>query len=186
MAFGKQAGLIPPRGTKQTHKFERELCKQCILGVQYGMAECSLAERIGQPVIVARDLLRLHRETYAVFWRWSDAALATAMTTNKLHTSFGWHIHIGEDPNPRSLRNFCMQGNGAEMMRLAACLATERGIEVVAPVHDALMICAPLDRLDHDIERMRQAMAEASRAVLGGYEIRTDEFSREIPGSVHG
>ena len=82
---------------------------------------------------------------------WSDAALDMAMTTNTLHTSFGWHIHIGEDSNPRALRNFPMQGNGAEMMRIAACLATERGIEVCAPVHDAFLICAPLDRLEEDI-----------------------------------
>ena len=67
-----------------------------------------------------------------------------------------------------------MQANGAEMLRLACCLATESGIEVVAPVHDALMICAPLDRLAEDIERTRSCMAEASRIVLDGVELRTD------------
>jgi DNA polymerase family A len=151
LAFGKQAGLIPPDGTKQTHAGARELCKACILGTQYGMQAGSLAARINQPEIVARDLLRMHRETYPAFWRWSDAALDCAMSTNQLHTAFGWHTHVGENPNPRSLRNFLVQGNGAEMMRIAACLATERGIEVCAPVHDAFLICAPLDRLDADI-----------------------------------
>ena len=67
-----------------------------------------------------------------------------------------------------------MQANGAEMLRIACCLATERGIEVCAPIHDAVLICAPLDRLDEDIARMRAAMAEASRAVLGGFELGTD------------
>jgi DNA polymerase-1 len=67
-----------------------------------------------------------------------------------------------------------MQANGAEMMRLAACLTTERGIEVGAPVHDAFLICASFDRLDADIAAMRVAMAEASRVVLGGFELRTD------------
>ncbi len=181
LAFGIQAGLIPPDGTKKTHKSERELCKACILGTQYGMAEHSLAARIGQPTIVARDLLRLHRETYATFWRWSDAAVDIAMTTNRLQTTYGWTIHIGEDVNPRFLRNFSMQGNGAEMMRIAACLATERGIEVVAPVHDAFMICAPLDRLDHDIGRMKQTMTEASSIVLGGPTIRTDVVVTKYP-----
>jgi hypothetical protein len=174
LAFGKQVGLIPPDGTKRSHKFQRELCKQCILAVQYGMGEWSLAARIGQPPIVARDLLRAHREAYSVFWRWSDAVLDTAMSTNVLHTTYGWHTHVKEGPNPRSLRNFLMQGNGAEMMRIAACLATERGIEVCAPVHDAFLICAPLDRLKADVARMRQAMADASRAVLNGFEIGTD------------
>jgi hypothetical protein len=174
LAFGKQVGLIPPDGTKRSHKFQRELCKQCILAVQYGMGEWSLAARIGQPVIVARDLLRAHREAYAGFWRWSDAVLDTAMSTNALHTTFGWHIHVEKDPNPRSLRNFLMQANGAEMMRIAACLATECGVEVCAPVHDAFLICGPLDQLDADITLMRQAMAEAARAVLDGFEIGTD------------
>ena len=42
--------------------------------------------------------------------------------------------------------NFPMQANGAEMLRLACCLATERGIAVCAPVHDALLIEAPAGR----------------------------------------
>ena len=67
-----------------------------------------------------------------------------------------------------------MQANGAEMLRLACCLATERGVEVCAPVHDAILICAPIDRIEHDVAEMRAAMAEASRAVLDGFEIRTD------------
>jgi DNA polymerase I len=174
LAFGKQAGAIPPDGTKKTHKSVRELFKQCVLGVQYGMEADGLAKKIGQPIIVARDLLRAHHDTYRTFWKWSDAALDTAMLTGSLHTVFGWHVHVGETSNPRSLRNFPMQANGAELMRLAACLATERGIEVCAPVHDAFLICAPFDRLDADIAAMRAAMAEASRIVLGGFELRTD------------
>ena len=108
------------------------------------------------------------------------------MLTGSLHTVFGWHVHVGENPNPRSLRNFPMQANGAEMLRLACCLATERGIEVCAPVHDAVLICAPLDRLDDDIAGMRAAMAEASRIVLDGFELRTDVARRPYPGSLHG
>ena len=73
----------------------------------------------------------------STFWSWSDAAVDSAILTGSLHTVFGWHLHVGEKSNPRSLRNFPMQANGAEMLRLACCLATERGIEVCAPVHDA-------------------------------------------------
>jgi DNA polymerase-1 len=174
LAFAKQAGAVPQDATKKTHGPQRELFKQCVLAVQYGMEAEGLAIRIGRPVIVARDLLRAHRDTFRVFWRWSDAVVDTAMLHGSLHTVFGWRVHVGESSNPRSLRNFPMQANGAEMMRLAACLATERGIEVCAPVHDAFLICAPLDRLDADIAAMRAAMAEASRIVLGGFELGTD------------
>jgi DNA polymerase-1 len=141
-----------------------------------------VAARIGQPTIVARELLRTHRETYRKFWAWSDAAVDTAMLTGSLHTVFGWHVHVGENSNPRSLRNFPMQANGAEMLRLACCLATERGIEVCAPVHDAVLICAPLDRLETDVAAMRAAMAEASRIVLAGFELGTDAHPTQYPG----
>jgi DNA polymerase family A len=174
LTFGKQAGAIPADATKATHKAQRELFKQCVLAVQYGMEADSLALRIGQPPIVARDLLAAHRETYQRFWRWSDAAVDQAMLTGSLHTVYGWHVHIGEQSNPRSLRNFPMQANGAELLRLACCLATERGIEVCAPVHDAVLICAPADRLERAIAAMRTAMEEASRAVLDGFELGTD------------
>lgn len=181
LAFAKQAGAVPHDATKQTHGPIRELFKTCALGVLYGMKAESLAARIGQPTIVARDLLRAHPETYRPFWRWSDAVVDHAMVHGSLHTVFGWHVHVGENTNPRSLRNFPMQANGAEMMRLAACLATERGIEVCAPVHDAFLICAPLDRLDADVASMRAAMAEASRIVLGGFELRTDVHIVKYP-----
>ncbi len=174
LAFAKQAGAVPEDATKSTHGPTRELFKQCVLAVQYGMEADSLTARIGQPPVVARDLLRAHRETYRKFWKWSDAAVDHAMLTGSLHTVFGWHVHVDANPNPRSLRNFPMQANGAEMLRLACCLATERGIEVCAPVHDAVLICAPLDQLENDIAAMRGAMVEASRIVLAGFELRTD------------
>jgi DNA polymerase-1 len=174
MCFARQAGAVPDDATQNTHGPARELFKQCALGVQYGMEAEGLAVRIGRSTIVARDLLRAHRETYRQFWNWSDAAVNHAMLAGSLHTVFGWHIHVGENVNPRSLRNYPMQGNGAEMMRIAACLAIEAGIEVCAPVHDAFLICAPVDRLEIDIERMRDCMARASRAVLAGFELRTE------------
>jgi DNA polymerase-1 len=174
LTFGKQAGAVPLDATKVTHGAQRELFKQCVLAVQYGMEAKGLALRIDRPLIVARDLLRAHHETYRRFWRWSDAVVDTAMLHGSLHTAFGWDVHVGQISNPRSLRNFPMQANGAEMMRLAACLATEQGLSVCAPIHDAFLITAPLERLEHDIAKMRGAMAEASRVVLDGFELGID------------
>jgi len=165
---------VPHDATKATHGAQRELFKQCMLAVQYGMEWRSLALRTAQPGIVARDLLRAHRQTYRRFWEWSDAAVDQAMLVGVIHTVFGWPIRIGERSNPRSLRNFPMQANAAEMLRVACCLATERGVEVCAPVHDAVLICAPLEQIEDDIAAMRAAMAEASRFVLAGFELNTD------------
>jgi hypothetical protein len=174
LTFGKQAGRIPLDGTKRTHGAERDLFKTCVLGVQYGMADEALARRIGKPPVYARELLRLHKLAYPQFWGWSDAAEAHAMILGWLSTVFGWIVRVGPDANPRSIRNFPCQANGAELLRLACCLATERGVSVVAPVHDALLIEASADAIDEAVARTQEAMAEASEVVLAGFRLRSD------------
>jgi DNA polymerase I len=67
------------------------------------------------------------------------------------------------------------------VLRLACCLGIERRIEVCAPVHDAVLICAPLDRLDDEVARMQEVMAEAARIVLNGFELGTDAHVVRYP-----
>jgi len=180
LAFGKQAGAIPPEGTKKTHADQRALFKACVLAVQYGMGAEALADRIGQPVDMAKRLLRLHRETYPAFWKWSEAAVDRAMLLGRLQTVFGWPIHVGPSADPmkganaRSLANFPCQAHGAEMLRLACCMLVEAGIGVCAPVHDAVVVEGPADTIDEVVAQARGIMAEASKIVLGGFEIGTD------------
>ncbi len=138
------------------------------------MREESLGRRIQQPTAYAKELLRLHRRTYATFWEWSDATLNYAHMHGKLWTVLGWELHVGSGANSRSLANFPMQANGAEMLRLACCLTTEAGVEVVAPVHDALLIHAPLEELEARAEQTQALMRQASRIVLSGFELRSD------------
>jgi hypothetical protein len=174
LEFAKQAGGVPQDATKESHGPQRELYKQCVLAVQYGMEAPSLAERIGQPRLVAVALLEAHQQTYRKFWRWSDRVVHHATLEGRLWTALGWQYFTAADPNPRSWRNFPMQANGAEMLRLAICMMTEAGVEVCAPVHDAVLIGAPLDELDAHIAIAQRCMADASKVVLSGFEIRTD------------
>lgn len=119
-------------------------------------------------------LLRMHRETFPAFWRWSQGVQDAAVLGGELRTVFGWTVRVGPDTRPNSLRNFPMQANGAEMMRLAACLATERGVGVCCPVHDAFLVEADADAIDAETSRMQGAMREASELVLPGFPLRTD------------
>lgn len=174
LTFAKQAGATSQDATKESHPVERDQFKACSLAVQYGMGEASLASRIGQSVAQARELLRLHKQIYRRFWEWSDAAVDHAMLHGKLWTSFGWTIHTSLPANHRFFRNFPMQANGAEMLRIACCLALERGVRVCAPVHDAILIEAPLDELNDAIATAQQAMSDASAAVLSGFRLGSE------------
>jgi DNA polymerase I-like protein with 3'-5' exonuclease and polymerase domains len=174
LAFAKRAGAVPLDATKETHKQKREQFKQCVLAVQYGMGAEALAQRINQPFIYARELLLQHRSTYQTFWDWSDSAVDCAMLGGQLWTTFGWRVTTSTEPNPRFLRNFPMQANGAEMLRIACCLATEAGIMVCAPIHDAILIEAPMPVLEESIKETQDIMAAASEIVLDGFRLRSD------------
>lgn len=174
LTFAKQAGAVPQDATKATHKAERERFKVCSLAVQYGMGAESLARKLGESPWRGRDLIALHRRTYPTYWEWSDAVEMTAFLKGQLHSTFGWTVRTGTDANPRSMRNFPIQANGAEMLRIACIAATEAGITVCAPVHDALLIEADTDAIETVVAQTEAIMRKASSIVLAGFEIRTE------------
>jgi DNA polymerase I len=174
LKFGQQAGGIPPSGTKVTHGPAREQFKAVSLAVQYGMGADSLAQRLGQPVSRARELLQLHRQTYRTFWAWSDHDVDVAGLRGWTQTVLGWRCHLGREMNLRAVRNFPMQAHGAEILRLACCRATASGIRLLAPVHDALLVEAPLDQLDPVAKEMQTIMTKAGEQILGGFSLRIE------------
>jgi len=182
IAFAIEAGLAPPGATKATHKEIRNRCKALVLGTLYGMQEHSLAGNLNVPTAEARELLRAHRRTYERFWQWSQAVVDTAKLGGYLDTVFGWRLHVTSGTKPTSLLNHPMQSNGAEILRLACCYLVEAGIAVCAPVHDAVMIEAPLDQIDEVVVEAQRLMRRAARIVLGGIEIGTDAEIVRHPG----
>jgi DNA polymerase I len=175
LAFGKKAGLIPADATADSHPNERHLFKACCLGLNYAMGPETLAINTGKGVPQARALIQAHREAYRDFWRWSNAAVDSAMSTGQMSSALGWRLRAGPRVRAGTFRNYPMQANGAEMMRLASCLAIEAGIEVCCPVHDAFLITASIAEIEEKAEAMCSTMRAASREVLSGFEIGADK-----------
>ena len=168
LAFAIAAGLAPPDATKQTHKAIRNRCKAVVLGTNYGMSAYGVAQAAKIHELEAKALLQKHRETYRKFWAWAENNKDRGLLGLKLETCFGWPIQVtAGDAKPNTFLNWPMQAHGAEMMRIASILAVERGIKLCAPIHDALLIEAPLDQIDAEVVRLKECMSEASEAVLG-------------------
>jgi DNA polymerase-1 len=169
MAFSIQAGLAPPGATKATHRAVRDRCKTIVLGLQYGMTPEGMCQRSDLLLPEAQDLVRRHKETYRTFWIWAEQNAAAGLFGLPLQTCFGWKIRTGygTDPKERTFLNWPMQANAAEMLRLACCLATEAGLRICAPIHDALLLEATTDRIHEDVERLKGFMQTASELVLG-------------------
>jgi DNA polymerase-1 len=174
LTMAKAVGLAPPDANKKSHETIREVFKQVVLGISYGMGAKTMAIKTGLREAETSEIIRWHKTTYKKFWRFIDNTIATASFTGKLSTIYGWPIHLGREIKPRSLMNFPMQANGSEMMRVAAIAATESGIEVCCPIHDAFLIAAPIEHIDEHTAAMREIMEKASRAITGGLTVRTD------------
>jgi hypothetical protein len=176
LSFAKMAGAAPKSATKETHTAIRDQYKTVSLGVLYGLSGEGIARKLGVPLYVGKHLLMKHQEVFRRFWTWSTEVQDCALLSQKVSTVFGWNYFLseGSEINTRSLRNFPMQGNGAEILRLACCMGIEAGIKICCPVHDAVLIEAPTHEIDKKTEEMRSIMAEASRIVLGNLSLKTD------------
>jgi DNA polymerase family A len=177
LAFAKQAGIIPSNATKLSHPIERDRCKVAILGILYGMGAAALAGYVGCSVEMAKELLRHFWRVYHVFGRWCESVCLEASASNSQQTVFGWKRQFlnGERLRPTSVRNFYMQANASEMLRLSCCYAVQAGVELCAPLHDATLVQSSIENLESSIRTMKACMERASRDVLRGFTLRTED-----------
>ena len=77
--------------------------------------------------------------------------------------------------NPRTVRNFPIQSAGSEILHVLVVLAERRGLKIIAPVHDAVMVEADVADADDASVALDRAMRDASAVLLKGYELPTDQ-----------
>ena len=93
------------------------------------------------------------------------------MLRREMRSVFGWTLRISTSPNKRTLYNFPMQANGAEMLRLAAWRMCEAGIVPCMLIHDGILLEA---RDAEQVEHAKGIMRGAGRVVCDGLEIGVD------------
>jgi DNA polymerase-1 len=180
LAYGIRAGLIPEDATDK-HPL-RKACKEVCLGMDYGMTAYGIKAKTGKTLMWSRDAHRRHRYVYHVFHEFIGDVVTTAKFTHRIATTFNWPMAVTDTTARRALMNYLAQGGAGDMLRIATIAATEAGLHVCCPIHDAVWIMAPLRELDTAIERMREFMRRASMAVTGGYAARTKvEYTVRYP-----
>jgi DNA polymerase-1 len=160
-----------PKSWKANYPEMRQRMKALQLGINYGMGVPSLAKGLDRHPFVASTIIERHRETYPRFWEWRDDLAQAAMLKRKMETVFGWPLYLSSSPNKKALYNFPMQGNGAEMLRLAAWRMCEADTVPNMLIHDGVLIEA---RNEDEITQTIDIMKAAGRDVCGGFEIGVD------------
>jgi len=179
-------GLAPEGSTKNTHATIREVGKVWQLAAWYGTTAKSLVNRLPRGLVeklpdalaLAEEFLEKDRRVFQRFWQWTEARVEIFFhETHREETLFGWRHHLNAKLPEWKLRNqslnFPMQATCAEILRWACVYATEAGIEVLAPVHDALLVGAAEEQIEDVVAHTQACMDRASVLVLG-LPMRTD------------
>ena len=178
--FAKRVAAIPKDGTKQTHGEARDKYKTFVLASQYGISSKTVSARLGNSELEAHEMINQHREVFTQYWQWSDDWVQHSLQSGMMRSAMGWTCAVGiTETKERSIRNWPIQTDCADMLRIACIMAARHGIRILAPVHDAVLIEAPIERIEADVKVMQEIMRRASRIVLnstatGDHELRTD------------
>ena len=135
----------------------RTAFKTVVLGIQYGLGALTLSCRLGISVYEAAEMLARLRARYRVFEEFAACVGDYAGLNLEVSTCFGWTMKCSSGMRARTIRNFPIQATAAEILHVACVLAERRGIEIIAPVHDALMAECDL----RDVEDVAAALDHA-------------------------
>ena len=170
LAIAKIAGAVPENATKESHPAERADYKIVSLAVLMGMGVGNIGRQTGTGYFGGRELLQKHKASFPKFWDWSNAVAATGAAASDIETAFGLVYNPG-DPGqfkPRTARNFLLQATGSDMLRVAVLLLEQAGINVIATMHDAVLVMCETNRVDEVEREVASLMEEASRITLWG------------------
>jgi DNA polymerase-1 len=174
LGIAEKLGFVREDMNASELKAVRTLFKTVVLGIQYGLGARALAMRTGVSLFEAGEILARLRARFRLFEAYAQSAVDHAGLRLEISTPFGWYMRCPSGINPRTVRNFPIQSTAAEILHVACILAERRGIEVIAPVHDAIMAEAALEEIEDASVALDRVMRDAAAIVLRGYELPTD------------
>jgi DNA polymerase I len=171
LATAKTLGMIPPGGEAEAYPTERKTAKEINFAILYGSSPEGLAAKIPIPGFTpasGASLIQSHRRAYRTLHAWIMDRVRSAYWHREISTRLGWRmLASSENVKPNTLRNWLIQATAGEITREAVCRMVEADIQVCCPVHDAVLIIAPQNRIEQDITIAMKIMGDASEAIIG-------------------
>ena len=177
MQTAKWLGMVPEYATKETHPKERDDVKVLFFALNYGAGPRYVSQNMKVSLLKANYILLRFKQLYKVCVSWINGVLKSVAMTNRITTRLGWqrhsngHFKIDKHGQTKGIRNtllnFPMQGNGSDILRQAMIKLHEANFEIVALVHDAVLVQVPLGDHESRIKEAIKIMVEASEFVVG-------------------
>jgi DNA polymerase-1 len=174
LGIAEQIGLLRDGMGVEERDAVRDLAKIVVLSIQYGAGGNSLASRTGMTRSEAHEILARLRARFHRFQDYTYSVGDHAGLNLEISTCFDWRLKCLSGSNPRTIRNFPMQSGGSMILHAACLLAERRGINIVAPIHDAFVAQCNMREVGDVAVAFDQVMRDASAIVLRGYELPSD------------
>jgi len=163
------AALRVQNPTKQ----QRQVYKATVLGRIYGLGVASLARNLGIPRSQAQRIIDQMNARYPVLNAWLERICTKAAHCIPITCALGWSLTAtGRQGEERTFLNFPMQAGGGELMRLVIVRASR--LNLIGCAHDSFLIEDTTDKIEQSATELQEIMRQASRDLLGGFELRAD------------
>src|SRR5262249_51782868 len=139
LGIARELGFLRESMTQAETAAVRAMFKTVVLGIQYGLGPYTLAVRTGVSLSEACEILARLRARFRTFEAYAASVVDHAGLDLEISTPLGWYMQCPPGTNPRTIRNFPIQATAAEILHVLCILAERRGIEIVAPIHDAIL-----------------------------------------------
>lgn len=148
---------------------ERDTYKQIALMSNYGCGAKKLADVSKKSIDFCLETLNTLHETFETYWKFVDDAITTAVKFKYIAFSDGWKIKWDYKKKGKvtTLINWPSQGVGALILRKMLYKLWKANIELVAPVHDAVVFLADESNWRETSDKVARIMEEASEECLG-------------------
>ena len=122
----------------------RERYKTALLSIQYVLWPATLASLLG----ISTEMIAQHHELFGVYWGWAADWTVHALDTGAMCTLFDWRRTGITELNERTITNIPVQATAGDALRITCIWATRHGLQLLAPVHDAIGHRVPIERID--------------------------------------
>jgi len=186
--------MAPITATKKTHRDVRNIFKILFLANGYGAGPLWVSSKLKVNLSRAKQLQIMFRDLYKTYFKWIESVINGSSVTGCLRSELGWERRIKsmfklnklgtKTSIKRSLLNWPIQTNGAEILRTALIDLTDEHFEVNALVHDALLVSLPYPEHKELLKKVKEIMVRASMKVVGGpievdHEIITGNWNQD-------
>ena len=148
---------------------ERDTYKQIALMSNYGCGAKKLSDVSKKPLEFCEETLEKLHETFSTYWEFVDNAIYMATKYGYIAFSDGFRVKWNRRRPGKvtTLINWPSQGVGALILRKMLFKLWQAGIELVAPVHDAVVFLADEANWKDTSDKVAKIMMDASEECLG-------------------